>query len=325
MTSLPLLRRLAILLLATCAPLHAADIDRRIAITIDDLPWQRDGEVDAATLRQRHEALMAQLARAGVPATGFVNEQKLEVDGQVSPERVAMLRDWLDAGHTLGNHTWSHPRIADIGARAYGAELERGEQVLRPLLAGYGQQPRWFRHPYLDAGRDAADREVLAACMDRLGYEVAPVTVDNSEWIWAFAYARVLDGAVQVEDRDAVLRRLERGYVPYMLDTVDYYERLSRDLLGYALPQVWLLHANELSATAYADLVAAVQARGYRVVTLDEAMQDPAYARGEGGYQEPGGISWLHRWALGEGRPDAFAGVPEVPQWVMDLAGIEGR
>ena len=69
-----------------------------------------------------------------------------------------------------------------------------------------------------------------------------------------------------------------------MLNKVDYYEQQSQALLGYALPQVWLLHANELNAVAYADLVAGVQRRGYRVVALDEAMRDPAYARGEDGW-----------------------------------------
>ncbi|HET6396924.1 MAG TPA: polysaccharide deacetylase family protein [Pseudoxanthomonas sp.] len=323
MTALALLRRLALLPLLACAPAHAGDIDRRIAVTIDDLPWQRAGAVPAPVLRQRHDRLMAQLAQAGVPATGFVNEIKLEVDGRVAPERVAMLRDWLEAGHTLGNHGYSHPRIDDIGARAYCGDIERGEQVLRPLLREYGQAPRWFRHPYLRAGRDAADRVVLQSCLERLGYEVAPVTVDNSEWIWASAYARVLDGAVQVDDREAALERLRRGYVPYMLNKVDYYERQSIDLLGRAVPQVWLLHANELNAAAYAGLVAGVQRRGYRVVTLDEAMRDPAYARGEGGYTGARGISWLHRWALAEGRPPAFfAGEPTVPRWVLDLAGM---
>lgn len=336
MSSLPLLlRRVALLLLAlACAHAHAqiqvqsqaGDGDRRIAITIDDLPWQRDGAVSGPLLQQRHRQLMAQLAQAGVPVTGFVNEIKLEVDGRVAPERVTMLRDWLDAGHTLGNHGYSHPQLDAIGVHAYCEDIVRGERVLRPLLAQYGQQPRWFRHPYLKAGRDAADREVLAGCLARHGYEVAPVTVDNSEWIWAFAYARVLDGAVQVHDREHTLERLRRGYVPYMLNKVDYYERLSTALLGRALPQIWLLHANELNADAYAQLVAGVQRRGYRVVTLDQAMQDPAYARGEGGYTGAGGISWLHRWALGEGRPrEFFAGEPVVPRWVLDLAGMESE
>ncbi len=107
-----------------------------------------------------------------------------------------------------------------------------------------------------------------------------------------------------------------------MLNTVDYYERQSQALLGYALPQVWLLHANELNAATYASLVAGVQRRGYRVVGLDEALKDPAYARGEEGYDGRRGPSWLHRWAMGAGMPESFyAGEPLVPRWVLDLTG----
>ena len=164
------------------------------------------------------------------------------------------------------------------------------------------------------------------AFLDQHGYRIAPVTVDNGEWVWAFAYENVLDGTVGAAERDATLQRLREGYVPYMLNKVDYYERQSQALLGYALPQVWLLHANELNAVAYADLVAGVQRRGYRVVTLDEAMRDPAYARGEDGYNGRYGPSWLHRWAMAEKKPkDFYAGEPVVPGWVLALAGVDSE
>ena len=119
---------------------------------------------------------------------------------------------------------------------------------------------------------EAAVRDFLA----QHGYRVAPVTVDNGEWVWAFAYENVLDGQPDTPQRAATLQRLREGYIPYMLDKLDYYERQSRDLLGYALPQVWLMHANALNAATYAEPVAAVRRRGYATITLDEAMRDPA-------------------------------------------------
>ena len=296
--------------------------DRRIAITIDDLPWQRMARTPAADLQRRHAQLIAQLRQADAPVTGFVNEGKLEVDGKVQPARVAMLRDWLDTGAELGNHTYGHVDLHAVGMAAYQADILRGERQLRPLLAERGTTPRWFRHPYLRAGRTPDDKAAVAAFLQTHGYRIAPVTVDNGEWVWAFAYARVLDGEVDVPSREDVLARLRRGYVPYMLNKVDYFEQQSQRLLGYTLPQVWLLHANELNAVAFAELVAGVRRRGYRTVTLDEAMADPAYARVDG-YSGRFGPSWLHRWAMAEQRPkDFYAGEPVVPQWVLDLAGV---
>lgn len=326
---LPLSCRIALsflLLCGLCA--HAADApmpDRRIAVTIDDLPWQRIDRTAVADLASRHGQLMDALREAAVPVVGFVNEDKLEVAGEVQPARVAMLRDWLDAGFDLGNHTYGHVDLHAVGMEAYRDAILRGERTLRPLLAEYGTTPGWFRHPYLRAGRTAEDKAALAGFLGAHGYRIAPVTVDNGEWVFAFAYANVLDGQPDTPARAATLERLRRGYVPYMLAKLDYYERQSVALLDYALPQVLLLHANELNAAAYPELVAGIRRRGYRFVTLDEAMRDPAYARADG-YTGRFGPSWLHRWAMAERRPKTFyAGEPEVPRWVLALAGVESE
>lgn len=307
------------------APARADTPDRRIAVTVDDLPWQRMADTPPEALQARHDALMAQLKQAGVPVTGFVNEDKLERDGALQPARVRMLEDWLDAGAELGNHTYGHVDLHAVGLPAYEDAILRGERVLRPLLAKRGATPRWFRNPYLRAGQTDADKAALGAFLADHGYRLAPVTVDNGEWVWAFAYARVLDGIVAVPDREAALERLRLGYVPYMLNKLDYYEAQSQALLGYALPQILLIHANELNGASYAELMAGIRRRGYRFVTLDEAMRDPAYARPDS-YHGRYGPSWLHRWAMAEHRPKTFyAGEPVVSPWVLQLAGVDGE
>ncbi|WMJ67644.1 polysaccharide deacetylase family protein [Stenotrophomonas sp. 24(2023)] len=319
-----LLRALPLLLLSLAV--HAAGPDRRIAVTIDDLPWARVDKITPPDLQARHQALQQQLRRAGVPVIGFVNESKLEVDGQVRPERVQMLRDWLDAGYELGNHTYSHMDLNAQGVAAFQQDFLRGEQQLRPLLAERGQVPRYMRHPYLRAGRTPEDRALMDTFYAVHGYRIAPVTVDNGEWVWAFAYANVMNEQPAGPAREAVLERLRKGYVPYMLNKVDYYEQQSQVLLGYALPQVWLMHANELNAATFAELVAATKRRGYRFISLDEALRDPAYARGSEGYNGRFGPSWLHRWAMAEKKPKEFyAGEPTVPAWVMQLAKVESE
>mgnify|MGYP003526577289 FL=1 len=304
---------------------QAAEVDRRIAVTTDDLPWQRMATTSPEALRTRHAALLEQLRLGGVPVIGFVNEDKLEIDGVEQPERVAMLEAWLDAGHTLGNHTYGHVDVHAVGIPAFEDAILRGERMLRPMLAKRGQTPEWFRHPYLRAGRSTEDKAAITAFLAAHGYRVAPVTVDNGEWVWAFAYARVLDTQADTPERAAVLERLRLGYVPYMLNKLDYYERQSQALLGNALPQILLLHANELNAETYAELIAGIKRRGYHFVTLEDAMRDPAYAR-EDGYRGRYGPSWLHRWAMAEKKPkDFYAGEPVVPKWVMALAGVDSE
>ena len=59
-------------------------------------------------------------------------------------------------------------------------------------------------------------------------------------------------------------------------------------------------------------------------LTLYQALRDPAYASPDR-YVGDAGITWLHRWAITQGRRGAvFAGEPEVPKWV-ERAAVSGR
>ena len=317
---LPIRAIIVATLLVLCAPiLLAQQPERRVAVTFDDLVWAGPGDM-ASDASQQHAALIAALGLADVRGVAFVNERELEIDGVVDEARLAMLRDWLDAGWELGNHTWGHVDLHAVGLAAYSADILRGERVLKPLLATRGKVPRWFRHPYLRAGRSADDKAALARFLDEHGYRIAPVTIDNSDWIWARAYAVAL-----ANDDLLAAARLRQDFVPYLIAKFAYFEQQSQALLGYEPPQVLLLHANELNAATFVALVEAIRARGYRFVGLDEALADPAYRR-EDGYTGAFGPSWIHRWAIAEQRPrEFFAGEPETPRWVLDLAGVESE
>ena len=295
-------------------------VERRIAITIDDLPWATLGDATPATLAEYHARLMAALKAGNAPVVGFVNEGKLVSGGKVDTARVHLLRDWLDAGATLGNHTQNHDDLHVVGLEEYESQIMRGETFLRPLLEERGMKPQWFRHPYLRAGRTPEDKATLAEFLRVHGYGIAPVTVDTSDWVYAGAYRK----AIAAKD-EAMLAKLREDYVPYMLAKVDYFEQQSIALLGYNLPQVLLMHANELNADSYGLLLEGLRKRGYAFVDLDAALKDPAYERADA-YTGRWGPSWLHRWAIGEDKPkEFFAGEPKVPQWVLDYAGIESE
>jgi peptidoglycan/xylan/chitin deacetylase (PgdA/CDA1 family) len=330
--ALPLVRALflAVALLAPALSFAATGAsappppDRRIALTIDDLPWASFGAGTPEMRDAHHPRLIAALRATKAPVVGFVNEGKFGGDDKADAAERAkgerMLRDWLDAGAELGNHTAGHVDLHAVGLPAYQDDILRGERWLRPALAARGAAPRWFRHPYLRAGRSAEDKAALAIFLDTRGYRIAPVTVDTSDWIWAGAYRKALAAG-----DEATLARLRAGYVPYMLAKIDYFEAQSIALLGYNLPQVLLAHANEINAATWVALVDGIRARGYRIVTLEDALRDPAYARADA-YTGRWGPSWLHRWAIGEKKPrEFFTGEPATPRWVLDLAGVEGE
>ena len=279
---------------------------REVAVTVDDLPAQQGG---LASMREVTRKLLDSFKRHGVPAVGFVNEGKLFVRGEVDA-RTELLRAWLDAGHELGNHTFSHILIDRHPLAAYQDDVVRGETVTRLLLAERGHKLRYFRHTQLRTGPSEAYRRGLAQFLAARGYTVAPVTVDNQEWVFAAVYAR----AKQSGDAETA-RRVAAEYVRYMEEVFDFFEKLSADFLGYEVKQTLLLHANELNADHFDALAAMLRRRGYAFVTLERALTDPAYALPDA--QSAQGLSWLHRWMLAKGqkmRPE-----PREPAWVAEL------
>ncbi|AVP95768.1 polysaccharide deacetylase [Ahniella affigens] len=310
---------LALFLVATNTQ---AEPGKTLSVTIDDLPWVSLPDRAPADLSLRHQALITHLRTAGIPVIGFVNEYKLVDDGTISPVRVQMLRDWLDAGFALGNHSRDHLDLHVVGLSAFTDNIIEGEQVLRPLLAEYHAKPTWFRHPYLHAGHSSAERAALAAFLHTHGYRVAPVTIDNSEWIYAKAYH---DCVRDARCKAATRRTLVRSYVPYMRAKIRYYEGQSQQFFGRQIAQVLLLHANELNAAAIDQLLDMIRAEGYRFVSLETALQDPVYTSPDG-YDGAAGPSWIHRFALAQGFKGAdFAGEPRVPDFVLRLARVDGE
>lgn len=282
---------------------------RSVAVTIDDLPTVSSMPQTNESRVRLTTALLASLKRNGVPAIGFVNEGKLGPRGAPAPEQVALMRMWLDAGLELGNHTWSHRSLHSIPLKEYEAEIVLGDSVLQTLMKP--ARPRYFRHPFLQAGRDSLVRDSLQQFLTARGYTIAPVTIDNADYMFASVY----DRRIAAND-SAAADSVATIYVQYMDSVFAYYERQSVALLGREVSQTLLMHANALNARTFDQLAAMMKRRGYRFVTLDEALKDEAYRRRDG-YFGPAGISWLHRWAFAEGKRGAFfAGEPVVPDWI---------
>ena len=159
-----------------------------VALTFDDLPvfGQFDSAAEGAEVTDR---LLAGLRRYHWKATGFVNEDQLEAADR--PQRILLLKRWLDAGMDLGNHTYSHLSLNKTPVDAYIADVARDETVTGRLLAARGKRERWFRYPYLETGNTLAIRERFESWLKKHGYRVASVTMENSDWQFSGPYGFV--------------------------------------------------------------------------------------------------------------------------------------
>src|ERR1700736_4082630 len=247
--------------------------DRAMAITIDDLPAGAANFMSAAAITEMTTRLLAILREQKVPAVGFVNERKLYYNWGEVDERIKALNLWLDAGFELGNHTYGHTSLNRAGLKEFEDAVIQGESVTRLLLAQHKMKLRFFRHPYLDTGRDLETRRQAEAFLSARGYIIAPVTIDG--WDWNFA--GIYDDAKKRGDA-ALQQEIVRSYLSYHSQVFAYYEKLSKDLIGYEPKQILLLHANYLEAEHIGELLDMIRKRGYRFVTLEDALSDQAYS-----------------------------------------------
>lgn len=281
---------------------------RRLAITFDDLPVAGadacDGEMRVAVLN----GLLGTMRKRKVRAAGFVNEGRgcgaLHVSNSIN--------SWLNEGHTIGNHGYSHQDINRVPLAQYTGDILKGERITRPILERRGLRLRYYRHPFLHAGATADARKGLAEFLAANKYEVAAVTFDNQEWVFAQAYQRAY-----ASKNNRLKKRIAQSYLAYMEEVTAFFEQRSKDVLGREPAQILLLHANLLNADHLDPLLAMYRRRGYEFITLTEALRDPAYEIADG-YTGPKGLSWIHRWGLTKGI--AVVEEPREPEWVAKAA-----
>ncbi len=283
--------------------------ERQVAITIDDLPAGAANSMTAATISEMTSKLLGTLRDQKVPAVGFINEKKLYKWGEID-DRIKVLRMWLDYGFELGNHTFSHMSLNKAGLKAWEDDVVQGESVTRMLLAEHNQKLRYFRHPFLDTGRDLQTRREAEAFLVARGYRIAPVTLDAWDWM----YAGVYEDARKRGDT-SLQQELTRSYLSYSDEMFAYTEQLAKQTIGYEPKQILLLHANQLEADHIGELLEVMRKRGYHFITLEDALSDQAYGLPDTFIGEEGS-GWIDHWAVTLGKPPQ--GAPVFPQWVID-------
>jgi len=287
---------------------QTAKPDRSVAITIDDLP-AASNTLSAAEITAMTTKLLGTLREQKIPVVGFVNEKKLYRFGETDA-RIAALRMWLDYGFELGNHTFTHMSLNRARLKAWEDDVVQGESVTTLLLAEKKMKMRYFRHPFLDVGRDLQTRREAEAFLVGRGYHIAPITLDA--WDWAFA--SVYEDAKKRGD-EALQKQLADAYLSYSDTTFAFDEQLSKQIVGYEPKQILLIHANQLEADHIGELLDVFRKRGYRFVTLEDALGDQAYSL-PNEYVGEEGTGWIEQWAITQGKPPM--GAPVFPQWVLE-------
>ncbi|MBR2615463.1 MAG: polysaccharide deacetylase family protein [Clostridia bacterium] len=129
--------------------------EKMIALTFDDGPS-----------KQNTREILSILEEYGIRATFFVIGENAAKD----PERVKSI---FEAGHELGNHTYTHAYISKISKEALEEEILKTEEV---LLSVTGEKPRVFRPPggYYD--------DASLSVLEKMGYKNVLWSLDTRDW-----------------------------------------------------------------------------------------------------------------------------------------------
>jgi len=252
----------------------------QVALTIDDLPYQTAKGAATVTDPARRAAvsgaMIDALKAAEAPAAIFVNCGNLgEGEGLVAA--------WSAADFTVGNHTAHHLSLERHPPADWVADAATCHEALAGIL---GSPPRYFRYPYLRRGQSPEALAAGRAGVEALGEVIAPVTAATSDWLLAQAYDATEDPA----------RRAAIGaaWVEHAVEAVRQAHALAAAAGHPDLPEIALMHVNQLNEEWLDDVLAAYAAAGFEVVSLEAAMKHPAYALTDT-LAEKTSVSWLLR------------------------------
>jgi peptidoglycan-N-acetylglucosamine deacetylase len=240
---------------------HHRHSDKRIALSFDDSPRGPGAFLNPAS---RPQMLIAQLKAAGVKqAVFFSNPGRIDD----SNDFATIMAAYTDAGHVLGNHTANHLQLGAVPVERFLADIDEAEKWLKPQK---GYRP-WFRFPELnEGGTNKAKRDAVRAGLKARGLRNGYVTADGWDWKLDSLAAEAIKTRKPLD-----INALRDLYIETHVQSADFADQLGRRALGRAPAQVMLLHDTDLAALYLSDLIKALRADGWKIITIDEAYRDP--------------------------------------------------
>jgi peptidoglycan-N-acetylglucosamine deacetylase len=238
-----------------------AGCSQSIALTFDDGPNMAD--TVGLSPADRNTAILKQLAEAHLKSILFVTRTDSD------PRRNELIRRWGAEGHGIGNHTATHPDLDETSLAKYESEFLACDKAIRDL-PGF---TRRFRYPYLKEGNTIEKRDGFRKFLDSNAYKTGPVSVDASDWY----YSERLSARLK-RDPHASTDPYKEAYLRHLYDRAQYYDGLSRTVLGRSVAHVLLLHHNLINALFLRDVIRMFEQIGWTIIDAQDAFSDPVYS-----------------------------------------------
>lgn len=182
-------------------------------------------------------AALAALKEKNAVATFFVNGHN-QVDLNTDTAAQARLKDIYAAGHQVGSHTYTHADLASLSVDAIWTEMQSNDDLIFSLI---GVRPIHVRLPFLSGNQQVYD------ALGSWGYRIAGVNLDTRD----FEHS---GGPTELADNMANFNTAMDLKHPS-------YIALNHDFTAQIGP--WI-----------SQMVDAVRARGFKLVTIHECLGD---------------------------------------------------
>lgn len=234
---------------------------KQISITIDDLPFVGSSAVQGDTNHEhdRFAKIIQTLVDEQIPVTGFV------IAGSIAKGQWQLLENFRKLGFIIGNHTYTHPNLSQIGAEKYINEIAKADKRLTPLMT----DKKYFRYPYLAEGRGQNKQRVRAYLAENQ-YIISPITIDSKD----FRFNEQLL-AINWRKREASLEKMKERYLSYIWKETEKAEKRAH---GRSSKQILLIHSNLLNSYLLGDVIQLFRDHGYQFISLDEALTTDKHA-----------------------------------------------
>lgn len=251
----------------------------RISFTFDDGQINNIGPYE---LQKWNQMLLDNLKKENLRAILFSSG-----NNKMSEKGKYILSSWNDAGHSIANHTFSHPNFNSemVTLETFKSELIRNDKIINK----YSNYLPYFRFPYLKEGNTIEKVNGFRQFLMEKGYKNGYVTVDASDW---YIDSRLVQRIKQNPKAD--ISGFESYYKKHLLERALFYDSVAYELTHRRISHVLLLHHNLAAALFLDDLIQHFKDNGWEVIDADKAYKDDIYV--EEPDNIPAGESLI--WAL---------------------------
>ncbi|MBF0546334.1 MAG: polysaccharide deacetylase family protein [Candidatus Riflebacteria bacterium] len=237
---------------------------REVAITMDDLNMNAN-DCPLFSLSQRNQAILRALKKHNDLRAAIFVRGKL-VDSEFGKET---LKVWNDAGHMIGNHSYSHFCYSGTTFEKFSLDILANETIVK----AYSNYRPIFRFPYLKEGETREKRDKLRKFFKNHNYRHGYVTIDASDW--------AIDDRLRKHLKlfpNSNLDIYKKFYLDHITKRAAYYEELARKVFGRPIKHTLLIHHSLLNALFLDDLLSELEKKGWKLINAEDAFKDPVFS-----------------------------------------------